>query len=377
MIDVFRIANLFVEKIQKDFPNDVALVVYYGSYATGSATATSDLDFYYIPESAQADQLYRSFVFEGRPFEFWGVSWGFAQKIAAGKHHWSVAPSIIANAKVLYTRTEQDLLRFQELQKQIASLKNPQNKPLAMQQAVEEFRTIQSKFGQVTINYQTGYLPGTRWAACQLINSVLDCLALINQVYFVKDWASEPEQIHQLNQRPEGLLDLIQTITTTGDVERLLQAAQQLMEGTRKILVANIPVSPNQQSAAEILSGYYAAIKEYTNKIISACEKGNWIKAGVITAQIQTEWTLTLALLEDKLHHYEQEPYRSYQDAYKRLQFPDLAAQITSKNLPQIAEQAKTFDQMARKYILDRGAQLNEPETFDELALWIDSGKFA
>lgn len=44
MMNVFEVANALVSHAQQAYALDVAIVAYYGSYATGTASDRSDLD---------------------------------------------------------------------------------------------------------------------------------------------------------------------------------------------------------------------------------------------------------------------------------------------------------------------------------------------
>jgi len=54
MPGLFKIADLFVEKIKKDFPDDVSVAAYYGSYAQNTENEKSDLDIFFIPVLKEA-----------------------------------------------------------------------------------------------------------------------------------------------------------------------------------------------------------------------------------------------------------------------------------------------------------------------------------
>lgn len=47
MLNVFDVAKTLVNHIEKVYSEDIALVAYYGSYAQGTATKRSDLDFFF------------------------------------------------------------------------------------------------------------------------------------------------------------------------------------------------------------------------------------------------------------------------------------------------------------------------------------------
>lgn len=46
MLNVFDVSDALVNHIKTHFSEDIAIVAYYGSYAQGTATERSDLDFF-------------------------------------------------------------------------------------------------------------------------------------------------------------------------------------------------------------------------------------------------------------------------------------------------------------------------------------------
>jgi hypothetical protein len=373
MLDVFAVADLLVAEAREAYGEDVAIIVYYGSYATSSASQYSDLDMYYIPDDGKAESLYRTFVIEDLPFEFWPVSWGFAQRVASAKHHWSVAPSLIANGRILYSRSAEDLARFNALKAQIAELQKPENKALLVLQALETYKTVAFQLDKLRLARTRHDRLGTRWAGCNLVEAVLDCLALVNQTFFTRNWASHPEQVLSLTIRPEHLKDLIEATVTAGDPARIEESAEMLARETREILVREQQCVTRPFTVASVFRDDfpYPAIKEYVNKIVSACEKRNLIGASYVAAIMQHELAYMLAQAETGVVFLDFNLYDEYGGPFQRLPFPDLASAIEEGDFAKIAEQARLFDRRAQEYYAQHGVSLNVVASMDDLEAFI------
>ncbi|MDP2857526.1 MAG: nucleotidyltransferase domain-containing protein, partial [Bacillota bacterium] len=88
MHNVFDVASILVSHAVKSHGQDIAIIAYYGSHATGRASPSSDLDMFYIPDEDKASTLGSQFVLDGLPYDFWPVSWQLAERIADARHHW-------------------------------------------------------------------------------------------------------------------------------------------------------------------------------------------------------------------------------------------------------------------------------------------------
>lgn len=363
MIDVFAIAQIFIDHIRATCPEDVCIVAAYGSYLHGNPSPYSDLDLYYIPEPGKGDHLYRSFVAFGLPFEFWGVSWEFAAKIAAGQHRWSIAPAIIANARVLHARSENDLQRFAALQQQIAQLQQPASKPTAVKLAGDALRQAHLQHSLIAQASDAGDLTAARWAGCNFIDALLDSLCLINQTHLARYWASDVTQLAQLAQQPAELQTRLAQLITKNHPQAIAEHATLLLNETRGLWMTAQRSAAQPEPASIVLRDYYMAVKEYVNKIVSASEQHNLVSAAFVATKMQVEMAGLLARISDgievtDLHHYS-EPSAALRNAG----FPDLTAAIGAGDFVEIRRLALAFDAQTRALFAQHQVTLN---TFDD-----------
>lgn len=372
MVDVFQVAAQFVEHVKKTYADDVALIAYYGSYARGTASATSDLDVYYIPDDGKAQDLYRSFVFNDLPFEFWPVSWEFAEKIASGRHSWSVAPAMLWDAQMLYVRSDTDLSRFNALKTGIADLQTPDRKGHMVKLAVELFPAAAIHMENLRLSCRCHDLPGARSTGFNLVTTLVDCLALVNQVFWPKFWTACPQQIFTLPIRPEHLEPCVTTICTSSEFPAIQYAAERLLHDSRELLVREYQRCYAPAKVTEKFNGYYPAIQEYVNKVRSACAKRNLIEISYWATKMQQELSEMLAHVHTGFENSLLHIYAEYRHDFDQQHFPDLAQAVAKSDFGDIVEQTQRFAARVQAYLTQHSVSLRTMQSVEQLQTFME-----
>ena len=75
MVDYIKMVDLFIEHIKKEYPDDIAIVAYYGSYAQGTQNKKSDFDLFFIPSTERGKELGECIILDGIGIDFFSISW--------------------------------------------------------------------------------------------------------------------------------------------------------------------------------------------------------------------------------------------------------------------------------------------------------------
>lgn len=369
MPDVFEIANIFVKHALRAHPGEIALIAYYGSYAKGTASPTSDLDLFYIADAGKARSLSSQFVIDGLPYDFWPISWAFAKSIAnadAGRP-WAVAASLIADAHVLYHRAPEDLARFEGLQARIEALTEQDQRPLMVKKALDAYQDVLFRLGQVRMAVQDGDEAGAHWAAQQLVNGAANCLALMNQTYFSKGWGAHLDQLLALPARPADLDTLIRAVLTPESARALPEAADRLARAVRVTLRAAQRDLAAPEAAQAVFKDFYFFVFEYLHKILAAWEEQEALKMRFAAFQLQEEIAQFMNRVDPGFAPRPFNLLGEYHDGYRKAEFPDLLAPAVAGDIDELAERARRLDVMVRAWLTERGVDLGILE--DQAAL--------
>jgi len=374
MPDVFEIADILVSHAVRAHGDDIAIIAYYGSYARDVASSTSDLDLFYIPDEGKARALCSQFVIDGLPYDFWPVSWKLAEDIAnaRSKRPWAVSASLIADAKVLYHRSQPDLDRFNGLQARIAELTRPESRAIMVEKGLEAFKETLFQLGQIRLALDGDDAAGTRWAGQQFVNSAANCLALVNQMYFTKGLGANLHQILELEQKPNGLEDMIRAIVLSQDTDSMLGAADRLAKEVRDILLAAQASISAPSDAKEVFKDFYFYIVEYGHKVLSACENADVMAAGFAAFQMQEQICQLMNKVDKGFWSADFNLLGEYAGAYERAGFPDLLEPASQGDLVALAKRVRRLDERAREWFESHSIALNVLSGKEELRRFLN-----
>jgi hypothetical protein len=369
MTDVFKIADILVSHAVRVHGDEIALIVYHGSHALGTAGPTSDLDIYYVPDDGKAESLSTTFVIGNLPFEFECMPWKVIESIANAKSRspWAVSASLVANAKVLYYRSDADLERFNALKARIAELARSESRGYMVERGLEEFKTTLFQLGQMRLAVAYNDMPGLHWAGWQFTCSAVNCLALVNQTYFSKGWGANMPQILAMRQRPADLETMLNGILQPQSPNQMMEHTDQLALQVRKILLAAQASIAERADAKEAFVDFYFDVHEYKTKVLSACERGDRLTASAAAFALQQLLCELMNKVDKGFFGTDFNLLGEYLDGYQKAGFPDLTMLAVQGDLPALARQVQLLDEKAREWFTNRSVELNILESEAEL----------
>ena len=107
-----RIVNWIVKRAKKEYADDIAMVLAYGSFVNGTANAKSDVDCYFIPKTERGYQFSVSFILNDIGYDIFPMSWERVENISNLK---DVLLPCVGDARVLFYSTNEDLEKFNRL----------------------------------------------------------------------------------------------------------------------------------------------------------------------------------------------------------------------------------------------------------------------
>jgi hypothetical protein len=277
---LLRAAEILIEKIKKDYKDDIAVVVVMGSYIYNETHSRSDLDMYYVPKSERGKNLGKVFIIDGIGFDFWPISWERLEGIA---NHDEKITSIVTEGRVIYCSSEEDLARFNQLKE----------KGLDTSDRGKFIRKAQEKFNETYKAYfkmvNAENLSEVRIYAMEIIFSVTYAIALLNRTTVKRGRGKLKKEIMDMSLVPKDFSALYDTVFVSGDIIEIKNAYRQLMCNTEDLISNEQNRIKEHVSFADKLDGFYEELINFYNKIIHACEIGDTYTALFAAVEITHE----------------------------------------------------------------------------------------
>ena len=174
-IDVAAVEGVLVDRIRRVFPDDVALVCRYGSYARGTATARSDLDVFFIPATDRGREAAVAVLVGGLTVDFWAINWEWLERSARLEER---GAPIVAEAQILYARSSQDRERFEGLRRSLRAIEGHGDPLHYTELSHDRLQSAYPPLHRLRQAAGAGDLTAARRAVVEIISVVCSAVAL-------------------------------------------------------------------------------------------------------------------------------------------------------------------------------------------------------
>lgn len=370
MLNVFDVAHTLVNHIKANYPEDIAIIAYYGSYAQGTATKRSDLDFFFIPATSNGYRAGIQFIIDGISFDFWPIGWERAERMASFKEPLT---TIIADCKLLYIRSDEDRERFMKLRNISATLQQPENKQKLVDLSEAELRDVYASLYKMSRAGDGDNISFYRSEAQKVLTKVLQSLALLNQSYFTKGFGKNKEEILRLPLKPAGLESYMNTIMHGVTAGGILQACEQLTADTLELVLAQMEKHTGSPSYRDRMKGHYEEAKGVLDKIITACEMKDFDTAFYYAVHVQNEIAGFLFFAETGQWPCHLMAYSAYQQFYIKAGLPELIPLLNSHDLSQLEADIHHLSSCLESHLRSKGVEINRFQDIEQFEAFLSN----
>lgn len=340
-MELMEVANLLIDKIKKDYKDDIAIVALCGSYIYNDTHRKSDLDFYFIPKTERGYEMSQCFILEDIGFDFWGMSWSRAESLAGYNE---TNTSIISKAKIIYYASQEDLDRFNTLRDM--GRKIPKDE--FWRKANEQVEVCQDFYFKM-LESKDNFSLVKQNAVCVLYYAAFS-IALLNQKYIERGGRNLLNEIIAMEFYPNDFQSLYMKIIHSDSIEEMVISAQTIILNLRKLIQEHRSIHKSG-----ITQGYYEEIKSIYNKLLNECETNN--RQGIV---------LAIARLDRDVSQLLDEAGYSYS------QFPDLFSISSRQENDELIKAIQTHERLLIEILNKERVKVINYENLNELRVHLE-----
>ncbi len=345
-MDVTQAANLLIEKIKKDYSEDIAVVCMMGSHIYHETHAKSDLDLYFIPKTERGYALGFVFIIEGIGFDFWPISWERIERIARREEK---ITSIITEGKLLYVSSDEDFARFESVKvRALGSLGFEER----YQKAMAQIRAAKAACFDVSLAKS---MTDARRHAITVLGHLAEGIALWNDATIKRGRGKILKEIMNMTHVPDHFEKRYEKVFLAEQPDDIRSALFELVTSTERIFHESEDTRPSLVFV-EVASGFYEEFVNMYHKIERAYETDDFQTALIVAKEAENE----LAWL-----------FRDSKTVPPKL--PDLIDAYDPTDLSRIFKASKKHQQMLVSFLEDQGVAIRTFQDMDGLKDYLDT----
>lgn len=360
-VDLVQITEVLTTALLRELGDEVDLIFRYGSYLKGNTHAYSDLDISYVPVH-EATSHHITVTVGDMLCDLYPLRWSQLESMARFEN---VSSTVLLNYQVIYQRSVAAAERIGQLADQLRAALQPAARPLMVRKAHEYLQRAGYPYYLLRQQAAAGHQLASIQQAQNIVGIVVHSLAIVNQQ--VVD-TRKLEQILALPLLPVDFAGSVAQVTNATDPAALLVGCEDLLDATHALLLAaqrQFP-DPNVTYATAFGAGY-PEIKGDLQHILLACERCDLFSLKRLIVSLYHEVALAMAKAETGISYDGFNSLADYEQDFGALGFPALLPYVEAGAFPELHRQCLAFDRHLRQFLTDRGVNLYDFATVDDL----------
>jgi hypothetical protein len=292
--------------------------------------------------------------------DLYPIHWSQLERMA---NFLNVSCTVLLNYQIVYQRSDEAAARFRALPTRLRELQQPDARPHMLRQAQEIFQSTGYPCYLLRQQAANGHLLSCLQHAQHILRTVLHCLMICNQAPI--DTRKLP-QVLALPKLPKGFAETVERVMLARESGELLSACETLLRTTRDLLLAEQrQVHCSEATFPAIFRAGYPELKADLQHILLACERQDLFSLSIVS--LYHELMIHMAQAFTGVEYSGFNSLAEYEQDLVALGFPDLLPYVVARDFSGLHRQCLAFDQQLRKFLTERGVELNAFGTVEEL----------
>jgi hypothetical protein len=276
------LADWATGKVESEYKDDVCLLLEHKTLRLDKDQAETSFSFY-IPATSRANGLARTFIIDGIGYDLFPVPWERMERIAdLGEYN----TTILADAEILYARTDDDRQRFMSLRARLRA--NLQNPHLMYNRALEWLDTAIEVY-QETLFEEA--LPKVRENAGHICDLLSIAVACVNRRYFKHGRTNQIKELLSMNEVPVGFTDLYERIIRVKTPDEQKRLCHDIIVSSKRFVEQHDGDAARSISAPDFseLATWYHELSYTWRRINHWCDMNDPVNAYLWCCLLQSE----------------------------------------------------------------------------------------
>lgn len=275
-----RLVHWQIERIVAGYADDICLLLEHQSLKL-EIDQDIHCPSFFIPATNRAMGIARTFIIDGVGYDIFPMGWERIERMADARDY---NTTCLANAKILYARTEEDRARFESLQARLqANLQNPQ---LMRERAQDWLGTAIEVYQEILFSEEIG---AVRCGAGNIADVLALAVAFMNGQFFMHGQTNQLAEIEAMAAVPSGFSAMYKAITVEKDAQRLKKHCQDLIALVKAFVEMKRPEKPTAEPDFGELATWYQELLYTFRRVYYFIDQGEVQNAFIWACGLQTE----------------------------------------------------------------------------------------
>ncbi len=267
-----RLIDMVIERVKRDFSQDIVLIGLTGSINTEDFHEHSDLDLILVNDTPQGWGISRCFLLGEVGYDIYCTPW--EPRLRDASTLASPHVSNLLDMRILYSAGPEHLAKYQALCQNARDLLALPIGKECLERAQKHIDSAKQSFADALLARETGPV---RYAAGMVLYHALNAIVSMNNRYITRGIKRYREQLLALPHLPEDCGALYDAVIGAKDVGALREAAENLLRATVALhgRLTEAHAAKTAPSAENLRGTYEELWCNCRNKVKTSAEAGD------------------------------------------------------------------------------------------------------
>ena len=333
-----KLIDIVIEKVRKEYENDIDLIGVCGSFFTGDFHEKSDLDLLVVLNNERGRGFSRCFILDGVGYDLYGSTWTKLEKMASFEHPFV---SHVIDVDIVYSKAPEQKNRFMQLREKALNIINSPMTAEILEKSKKHLDDATLSYGKMMLEEEIG---AVRQLSGDVIYHITNTVCFLNHNYFKLGVKRQLKEMLAMERVPRDFEQYFNGVIHAVSVPEIKEAAAKLIKTVKEmynlieeeILEKPVPTKDN-------LEGTYEEIwSNWKNKIHYAADHKDILLAfssgvnchGFYDEMHEERGTASINLMK----HFQANDLDSFANAFEE------AMELYKENYDRLQMKVLTFD---------------------------------